>query len=63
MRGGADYDAEWGKRMTGEGLFAQLIARRFSVAARRCGLSGKLAPLDCTSFGPPPRKGDQLSLF
>lgn len=63
MRGGADYDADWGKRMQGEGPFADLIARRFAVASKRLGLASALAPLDATRFAPPPRAGDQLSLF
>ncbi len=63
MRGGRDYDSEWGRRMTGEGVHAQLIARRFAVAARRLGLDGPLPPADTSRFAPPPRAGDQLSLF
>ena len=63
MRGGRDYDAEWGKRMKGEGLMAELIARRFHLAARRLGLDGRLPPLDVTRFRKPERAGDQLSLF
>jgi DNA repair photolyase len=63
MRGGKDYDAEWGKRMRGEGVHADLIASRFAIATRRLGLGATLTPLDCTRFGPPPRAGDQLSLF
>lgn len=63
MRGGADYDAEWGKRMRGEGIHADLIARRFAIAARRLRLDRPLPRLDLTAFGPPPRAGDQLSLF
>ena len=63
MRGGADYDAEWGRRMRGEGPYAALIARRFAVAARRLGLDRPLPPLDAAAFAPPPRSGDQLSLF
>jgi DNA repair photolyase len=63
MRGGKDYDAEWGARMKGEGIFADLIAHRFRIAAKREGLDGKLASLDCKRFGRPPAVGDQLSLF
>jgi DNA repair photolyase len=37
MRGGADNDARFGVRMKGEGVFADLIAHRFKVAARRLG--------------------------
>lgn len=63
MRGGADYDAEWGKRMRGEGPYADLIARRFQRAAKQHGLEGSLPPLDTGAFRPPPRPGDQLTLL
>ena len=63
VHGGKDYDAEWGRRMTGEGVFAQLIARRFEVATKRLGLAHRLPPLRCDLFRLPPRPGDQLSLF
>ncbi len=63
MRGGKDYDAEWGARMLGEGIFADLIARRFRIAAKRLGLDAKLPSLSCAAFGRPPATGDQLSLF
>lgn len=63
MRGGKDYDADWGERMTGTGPFADLIAHRFAIATRRYGLSEKLPPLRTDLFRPPARVGDQLSLF
>jgi DNA repair photolyase len=63
MRGGKDYDAEWGRRMTGEGVHADLIRHRFRIAAGRLGLARELPPLDISRFTPPPRGGDQLSLF
>ncbi|HQY43873.1 MAG TPA: radical SAM protein, partial [Paracoccaceae bacterium] len=63
MRGGADYDAEWGKRMRGQGPYADLIARRFRIAVKRLGLDRPQLPLDLTQFRAPPRAGDQLSLF
>ena len=62
-RGGKDYDAEWGKRMRGEGLFAELIAQRFRKAVARLGLEEALPALRCDLFRPPARAGDQLSLF
>ncbi|MEZ5755040.1 MAG: PA0069 family radical SAM protein [Paracoccaceae bacterium] len=62
-RGGRDYDAEWGKRMRGEGLFADLIAQRFRKAVARLGLEEALPPLRCDLFRPPQRPGDQLRLF
>jgi hypothetical protein len=49
--------------MTGEGVHADLLARRFAVAARRLGLDRPLPPADTTRFAPPQRPGDQLSLF
>lgn len=63
MRGGADYDAEWGKRMRGEGPFAELLARRFKLAAKRLALDKPLPALDLSQFRAPPKAGDQLSLF
>ncbi|MCV2870404.1 PA0069 family radical SAM protein [Defluviimonas sp. WL0002] len=63
MRGGADYDAEWGKRMRGQGVTAQLIARRFELAAKRLGLDAPLPAPRTDLFRRPPKAGDQLSLF
>lgn len=39
LRGGKVYDAEWGSRMRGKGIYADLIARRFEVALRKHGLA------------------------
>jgi DNA repair photolyase len=61
--GGQDYDARFGKRMRGEGPYAELMARRYQIACHRLGLSRQLAPLRRDLFRPPPRAGDQLSLF
>ena len=63
LHGGKDYDAQWGKRFRGEGLWADLMARRFKVAVARLGLDAVLPPLRTDLFRPPLRKGDQLSLF
>ena len=63
MRGGKDYDAEWGKRMKGEGPIAEMIGQRFKFARRRHGLDRILPPLDVTQFRVPPRAGDQMDLF
>ena len=38
MRGGKAYQAEWGTRMRGQGVYADLIAKRFEVARRKHGL-------------------------
>ena len=63
MRGGKDYDSEWGKRMTGTGPYAELMAQRFALAARKLGLNRHRAHLTCSRFRQPPRPGDQLALF
>lgn len=63
MRGGKDYDAEWGTRMRGTGPYAWQIARRFEIAKKRLGLDRGGRTLDCTAFRVPPRPGDQLELL
>ena len=62
-RGGKDYDAEWSKRMRGEGPIADLIRARFKRAAAQYGLNGDRVPLTTELFRPPPRAGDQMELF
>lgn len=63
LHGGQDYDPAFGKRMRGEGLWADLLAQRFQVAVDRLKLSVKLPALRCDLFAPPARTGDQLCLF
>ena len=63
MHGGQDYDPAFGRRMTGEGLWADLLAQRFQKAVARLGLAVRMPPLRCDVFRPPARAGDQLSLF
>jgi DNA repair photolyase len=41
MRGGRENDPRFGSRFRGEGVFAQLIARRFRVAVQRLGYAGR----------------------
>jgi DNA repair photolyase len=63
MRGGRDYDADFATRMKGSGVWAELIRRRFEIAARRIGFNrGHAAPLDLDAFRPPGVAG-QGSLF
>ncbi|MHB8534116.1 MAG: PA0069 family radical SAM protein [Sulfuricaulis sp.] len=59
-RGGRDYDARFGARMQGTGVFAQLIGKRFKLAYARLGFE-PVPPLDCASFTPP--DDGQLRLF
>ena len=63
IRGGALNVAEFGKRMTGEGPYAQMIASRFKAARRRLGLERNDWSLDLAQFRPPPKAGDQMALF
>ncbi|MEK9754771.1 MAG: radical SAM protein, partial [Rhodospirillaceae bacterium] len=65
-RAGKLYEAEWGKRMSGEGTDAALLAQRFQLAVKRLGLGRERAAgrrLAAAQFRPPVRAGDQLSLF
>jgi DNA repair photolyase len=62
MRGGRDYDSNFGTRMRGVGTFAELIARRFALACKRLGLNRRSRELNTTAFTPP-RSREQLKLF
>ncbi|WP_210394856.1 PA0069 family radical SAM protein [Motiliproteus sediminis] len=62
-RGGQLYDPRFGQRMTGSGVVATLLAKRFEVACRRLGLTvGEGGGLDCNLFGDEQRC-QQLSFF
>jgi len=61
MRGGKLYDAQWGKRMRGEGIFAEQIATMFEVARRKAGFTEDRRELSIAGFRRP--GGAQLSLF
>ncbi|MTI42198.1 PA0069 family radical SAM protein [Roseibium hamelinense] len=63
MRGGKDYDAQWGVRMRGGGPYAEQISKRFSLAAKRLDLSLRQKKLDTASFVSPQKGGVQLDLF
>ena len=63
LHGGKDYDADWGKRFRGQGLWADLMARRFKIAVARLGLDAVLPALRVDLFKAPSRVGDQLRLF
>ena len=62
MRGGSDYNADFGSRMKGEGVWAQLIAQRIDKAVRRAGLTRHVERLDESAFTPPHQTG-QAALF
>ena len=64
--GGALYASGFGSRMTGTGVFAELLAKRFDVARKRLGLKASRAAegaLDTRLFRRPPKAGDQLDLW
>jgi DNA repair photolyase len=61
VRGGKLYDAKWGARMRGEGLYAEQIKRLFMVARRKAGFPDHGEPLRTDAFRRPP--GPQLDLF
>jgi len=63
MRGGKDYDAEWGTRMIGEGPHAWQIGRRFEIAAKRLGLNKQRLKLRTDLFSPPSTENRQMNLF
>ncbi len=62
-RGGRDYQAEFGTRMSGTGPYADIIAQRFRAASRRLGIDRKLAPLRTDLFIKPQAPSSQLSLI
>jgi DNA repair photolyase len=63
MRGGKDYDSQWGSRMTGTGPLAWMIGRRFDIACDKLGLNKKRVKLTTDHFVRPNRDGNQLTLF
>lgn len=63
MRGGKDYDSQWHTRMRGTGPYAEMIARRFQLAAKRLQFNEERRPLLLTRFKKPDRPGDQLNLL
>ena len=69
-RGGKDYDAAFGTRMTGEGPYAWVTGRRFELAAARLGYAKTRSILRTDLFTPPASAAaslrsspNQLSLF
>ncbi|WP_119352585.1 PA0069 family radical SAM protein [Azohydromonas sediminis] len=67
MRGGRDNDARFGTRMTGQGVWAQLLRQRVAKAAARLGLNRQRIEMDFSAFrkpmAEPPRDARQASLF
>lgn len=60
MRGGKLYDAKWGVRGRGEGVYAEQIKAIFTVTTRRVGLNSQHYELSTAHFR---RAGEQGKLF
>jgi DNA repair photolyase len=63
MRGGRENDPQFGSRMRGEGVYAQLLSRRFAAATRKFGLNQVAHDLQTEIFRPPVKAEPQLALF
>ncbi|HTB68508.1 MAG TPA: PA0069 family radical SAM protein [Steroidobacteraceae bacterium] len=63
-RGGKDYQAEFGTRMVGTGVFAQLLRTRFDIARRRFGFEDaeRRYELRTDLFRPPAVNQAQMTL-
>jgi DNA repair photolyase len=59
MHGGNVNDSNFGRRMTGEGNFAQVIHQLFRASKKKYFGDRTMPPIDLTKF----RKGENLSLF
>lgn len=62
-RGGKLYEAEWGRRLKGSGVYARLLSRRFELACHKLNLERRSDDLDCSLFRKPGRDSKQLALF
>jgi DNA repair photolyase len=63
MHGSRDYVSEFGVRQRGRGPYAEQIALRFKLAAKRLGLNRERQPLRTDLFRPPVLAGQQMRLF
>lgn len=62
-RGGKDYDSDYATRMSGQGVYAGVIAQRFRTACLRLELNTeRFVGLSTAHFRVPPRSGEQLGL-
>jgi len=63
MRDGKHYDAEFGRRMRGTGIFSELMTKRFELACKRLGLNQERRKLRTDLFRVPVKPSPQRSLF
>ena len=48
LHGGKEYDSDFGKRMTGVGIWADLIRQRFTKTVKRLGMEGRMSRFNTT---------------
>jgi hypothetical protein len=65
MRGGRHNDPNFSTRMTGQGVWAQLLRQRFEKARHKLGLNRERVELDGTAFrsSSKPARAAQYTLF
>ena len=63
LRNGRRNDPNFGSRMRGTGIWADLLRQRFAVATRKLGLNRHRLALDCDRFQPPLAPNATPSLF
>jgi DNA repair photolyase len=64
MNGGRDYDSNFATRMKGQGIFADLLRKRFELATRKHGFArARELAMDCSLFTPPRVASPQGELF
>jgi DNA repair photolyase len=62
-RDGQIKASEFGKRMSGTGVFADQIAQAFKVFSKRFGLVRRMEPMTQEHFRPPKSSSGQMTLF
>lgn len=63
LRNGRRNDPNFGSRMRGTGIWADLLRQRFAVATRKLGLNRHRLALDCDRFQPPASAGGSAALL
>jgi DNA repair photolyase len=63
MRGGKLYDSTWGKRMSGEGFWADQMRNVFNTGYKKAGFPNDIPKLSTAHFHRPTEKGGQFTLF
>jgi DNA repair photolyase len=63
IRGGREYDSNFGTRMTGTGPYAWITGRRFQLACEKLGINEARVTLSTDLFTKPERQAKQLTLI